>query len=61
MGYRCIGIDTRGFGSSDKPYGGYDYNRLSDDVRCIVDALKLQDIILAGHSTGGAIAIRYML
>jgi len=60
MGYRCIGIDTRGFGSSDKPYGGYDYNRLSDDVRCIVDALKLQDIILAGHSTGGAIAIRYM-
>jgi non-heme chloroperoxidase len=22
MGYRCIGIDTRGFGSSDKPYGG---------------------------------------
>ncbi|MFA6941990.1 MAG: alpha/beta hydrolase [Clostridiaceae bacterium] len=60
MGYRCIGIDTRGFGSSDKPYGGYDYNRLSDDVKCIVDVLKLQDFTLAGHSTGGAIAIRYM-
>jgi non-heme chloroperoxidase len=60
MGYRCIGIDTRGFGNSDKPYGGYDYNRLSDDVKCVVDALKLQDFTLAGHSTGGAIAIRYM-
>lgn len=60
MGYRCIGIDTRGFGNSDKPYGGYDYNRLSDDVKCVVDALKLNDFILAGHSTGGAIAIRYM-
>jgi len=60
MGYRCIGIDTRGFGDSDKPYGGYDYNRLSDDVRCVVNALKLDNFTLAGHSTGGAIAIRYM-
>lgn len=59
-GYRCIGIDTRGFGDSDKPWNGYDYNRLSDDVRCVIDALKLHDIVLAGHSTGGAIAIRYM-
>jgi non-heme chloroperoxidase len=60
MGYRCIGIDTRGFGNSDKPWSGYDYDRLSDDVRCVIDTLKLQDIILVGHSTGGAIAIRYV-
>ena len=60
LGFRCIGIDQRGFGKSDKPYGGYDYDRLSDDVRCVVNGLKLHDFILAGHSTGGAIAIRYM-
>lgn len=60
MGYRCIGIDTRGFGNSDKPWSGYDYDRLSDDVRCIIEALKLKNITLAGHSTGGSIAIRYM-
>lgn len=60
MGYRCIGIDTRGFGDSSKPYEGYDYDRLSDDVRCVVDALKIKNFTLAGHSTGGAIAIRYM-
>lgn len=60
MGFRCIGIDQRGFGESDKPFSGYDYDRLSDDVRGVVDALKLKDFILAGHSTGGAIAIRYM-
>ncbi|WIV10649.1 alpha/beta hydrolase [Proteiniborus sp. MB09-C3] len=59
-GYRCIGIDQRGFGQSDKPWRGYDYNRLADDVRCVVEALKLHDFILAGHSTGGAISIRYM-
>lgn len=60
MGYRCIGIDTRGFGDSDKPYSGYDYDTLSDDIRYVIDTLKLYDITLAGHSTGGAIAIRYM-
>jgi non-heme chloroperoxidase len=60
MGYRCIGIDMRGFGDSDRPYFGYDYDRLSDDVRCVVNALKLNNFTLAGHSTGGSIAIRYM-
>ncbi|HBM81542.1 MAG TPA: alpha/beta hydrolase [Clostridiaceae bacterium] len=60
MGYRCIGIDTRGFGDSDKPWSGYNFDRLSDDVACVINVLKLHDIVLAGHSTGGAIAIRYM-
>jgi non-heme chloroperoxidase len=60
LGYRCIGIDCRGFGLSDKPWTGYDYDRLSDDIRCVVDTLKLQNIMLGGHSTGGAICVRYM-
>lgn len=60
LGYRCIGIDQRGFGKSDKPFHGYDYNTLADDVRCVVEALDLHDFTLVGHSTGGAIAARYM-
>lgn len=60
MGYRCIGIDQRGFGESDKPFKGYDYDRLADDVRKVVEVLGLDDFTLLGHSTGGAIAIRYM-
>ncbi len=60
MGYRCVGMDWRGFGRSDKPWSGYDYNRLADDVRCVVDALQLKDFTLGGHSTGGGICIRYM-
>lgn len=59
-GYRCIGIDTRGFGNSDKPFHGYDYDTLADDVRCVINTLELKNITLVGHSTGGAIAIRYM-
>lgn len=42
LGYRCIGIDIRDFGKSDKPFYGYDYNTLSDDVRGVVEALGLQ-------------------
>lgn len=60
MGYRCIGIDQRGFGNSDRPFAGYSYDRLSDDVRGVIEALRLHNVTLAGHSTGGAIAIRYM-
>lgn len=60
LGYRCVGIDTRGFGQSARPWTGYDYDRLSDDVRCVVEAMQLQDFTLGGHSTGGAIAVRYM-
>jgi len=60
MGYRCIGIDTRGFGNSDKPWNGYEYDRLADDVLQVIKALNLYDFTLLGHSTAGAVAIRYM-
>jgi non-heme chloroperoxidase len=60
MGYRCIGIDYRGFGQSDKPWHGYDYNRLADDLRIVIKTLQLSNIMLGGHSTGGAIVVRYM-
>lgn len=59
-GYRCIGIDWRGFGNSDKPFNGYTLDRLADDIRMVVDKLQLTEFALLGHSTGGAIAIRYM-
>ncbi|MGM0873597.1 MAG: alpha/beta fold hydrolase [Bacillota bacterium] len=60
MGYRCIGIDYRGFGKSDRPWKGYSYNRIADDIRIVIDTLKLENVILVAHSMGGAIAIRYM-
>lgn len=60
MGYRCIGIDWRGFGNSDKPMNGYTLNRLAEDIRTVVGTLQLEGFTLLGHSTGGAIAIRYM-
>lgn len=60
LGYRCIGVDLRGYGKSDRPWTGYSYDRLADDMLAIVDTLGLDDFTLAGFSMGGAIAIRYM-
>lgn len=59
-GFRCISIDLRGFGKSDQPWVGYDYNRMADDIRAVLDTLYLEQVRLIGFSMGGAIAIRYM-
>lgn len=59
-GYRIIGIDLRGFGDSDLVIEEYGYDTFADDVRAVIEALKLQDTILVGFSMGGAIAARYM-
>jgi len=58
--FRVIGITLRGFGKSDKPYGAYDYNVHSSDIKTVLKKLDIKDAVLVGFSMGGAIAIRYM-
>lgn len=60
LGYRCVGVDIRGFGNSDKPWSGYQYDRLADDILAVIRALNLYNVTFLGHSTAGAVAIRYM-
>jgi non-heme chloroperoxidase len=59
-GFRCIGLDLRGFGGSDRPWEGYSYDRLADDVFKVIESLKVKAVTLVGFSMGGPIAIRYM-
>lgn len=59
-GFRFIGIDLRGFGNSDTPWHGYDCDTAASDVKAITDYLKLDNFVLAGFSTGAAIAVRYL-
>ncbi|MGG4488513.1 alpha/beta fold hydrolase [Metabacillus idriensis] len=59
-GYRFIGIDLRGYGKSDRTKDGYDYDTMADDVKAVIDDLKLDNVVLAGFSMGGPIAVRYM-
>ena len=59
-GYRVTAIDLRGFGQSDSPACGYTYDRMSADIYCVIKQMNLKNIIMAGFSMGGAIALRYM-
>jgi non-heme chloroperoxidase len=59
-GYRCISYDRRGFGQSDKPWTGYDYNTLTDDLHELIITLDLRDVTLVGFSMGGGEVARYL-
>lgn len=58
--FRCILIDRRGFGKSDQPWSGYDYDTLADDIQAVLEELDLHGVILVGFSMGGAEALRYL-
>ncbi|MEO6489192.1 MAG: alpha/beta hydrolase [Ferruginibacter sp.] len=59
QGLRCIIYDRRGFGRSDRPFGGYDYNTLAGDLKSLLDELDLQDVTLVGFSMGGGEIAKY--
>jgi pimeloyl-ACP methyl ester carboxylesterase len=58
-GFHALAIDLRGFGDSDKPWHGNDYDTWASDVGAVLAALDLRDVLLAGYSMGGAIASLY--
>ncbi len=58
-GCRVITYDRRGFGKSSRPWDGYDYDTLTDDLKAVIDHLKLEHITLVGFSMGGGEVIRY--
>ena len=59
QGLRCITYDRRGFGKSDWPFDGYDYNTLAGDLKALLDELDLKDVTLVGFSMGGGEIAKY--
>jgi non-heme chloroperoxidase len=59
-GHRCLGVDLRGYGKSEKPYGEYSYDRFADDLKAVFEALDIEGATLAGFSMGGGTATHYM-
>lgn len=59
--YHCFAPDLLGFGESDRPRSRYS---IALEVECLGDyleALKLRQIYLVGHSLGGWVAASYAL
>ena len=60
-GKRCIMPDRRGFGRSDQPWNGYDYDTFADDVAAILeDAGVNEPVALVGFSMGGGEVARFL-
>ena len=60
LGLRVVTYDRRGFGRSDQPWSGYDYDTLADDLAAVIETLDLQGATLAGFSMGGGEVARYL-
>lgn len=58
-GIRCIVYDRRGFGKSDRPFDGYDYDTMAGDLKALLDQLDLNDVTLVGFSMGGGEIAKY--
>ncbi|MFT2691380.1 alpha/beta fold hydrolase [Clavibacter zhangzhiyongii] len=59
-GFRVITYDRRGFGRSDKPLTGYDYDTFASDLDAVLTELDLRDVTLVGFSMGGGEIARYI-
>ena len=57
--YRCIAIDMRGHGDSEKPAFGYRMQRLAADLRAFIYYEDLADVTLMGHSMGCSVIWAY--
>jgi non-heme chloroperoxidase len=51
--FHVLALTRRGHGQSDYPEAGYDIDTLTEDIRQFMDALKIDQAILAGHSLAG--------
>jgi pimeloyl-ACP methyl ester carboxylesterase len=51
--HRVIALTRRGSGYSSRPDFGFDTPRLAQDVLRVLDAFKLEKVLLVGHSIAG--------
>ena len=54
--FKCITVDNRGVGLSDKPAGPYSTEQMADDYAGLLDALQIQKVGVVGCSMGSTIA-----
>ncbi len=59
-GFRVISYDRRGFGRSEQPWSGYDYDTLADDLASVIRETGATDATIIGFSMGGGEVARYL-
>lgn len=59
-GYRVVTYDRRGFGKSDGPATGHDYDTYAADLSVVLETLDLRHAVLVGFSMGTGEIARYL-
>jgi non-heme chloroperoxidase len=59
-GHRVLVYDRRGFGKSSKPYAGYDFDTLAQDLHRLLRACSVNGAMLVGFGAGAGDVMRYL-
>tara|TARA_R100001143_G_C3358609_1_gene134112 strand:+ start:2208 stop:3038 length:831 start_codon:yes stop_codon:yes gene_type:complete len=54
-------VDLRGHGRSSKPQGPYTIAAMAADVRTLLDRLRIDQVVVAGASMGGCVALQFAI
>lgn len=55
--YKVIGIDNRCHGKTDCPAGYLTYDQMAEDVNQLLTYLKMDSVLVWGHSDGGIVGL----
>jgi pimeloyl-ACP methyl ester carboxylesterase len=58
-GFRVVVVDQIGYGRSSKPIIPYSLNDMARNSRAILQSLKIDKVMVMGHSMGGMLATRF--
>ena len=58
-GFRVIVPDQIGYGRSSKPIAPYNFNTQARNTSLILQSLKIDKVMVVGHSMGGMLAARF--
>ena len=58
--FNLVAIDLRGHGASTVGEDGITLQAYANDIHDVLEELKLDKIIMIGHSTGGVVALSYL-
>jgi pimeloyl-ACP methyl ester carboxylesterase len=54
--YRCVAYDSRGWGLSEDSIAGFSLEELAIEAKGVINALRVSNYVLIGHSMGGKVA-----
>lgn len=55
--YKVVAVDLPGFGQSGKNRTNWSFTEYGDDIKYLIDQLKLKNVVLFGHSMSGDIVL----